>query len=625
MALAPAFLEELRVRTPLATLIGRRVRLARSGRQWKGCCPFHGEKTPSFYVYDDHFHCFGCGVHGDAIAYVMQAEGMGFMEAVQSLATEAGLDMPKPSPEARAAERARLGLAAVLERAAGIFQHRLFLPEGAAARAYLATRGVTEATTRRFGLGFAPPRGTLQAELAREGVTPEEMRAAGLLRGHDDESELREFFAGRLMFPIRDRRGQVISFGGRILGEGQPKYLNGPETALFAKRRTLYNLDLARAAIRAGAPAIVVEGYLDVISLDQAGISGAVAPLGTALTEEQLEMLWQLAPEPVLCFDGDAAGRRAALRAIRTALPAIAPERSLRIAPLPAGEDPDSLVRGSGAAEFESTVLARAVPLDGALYAFLQSEFPATTPEGRSAFLKALEEAAGLIKDPRLAAEYRRALKDRFYGARERKARGRRAPPPPTVQLRARPLQGEAERIRILLATLLSHPRLVPQIEEDLAALDLPPDFATLMAAIIAWSHRRPALETMAEDVGNPSPERPAALDSGELIAHLRAIGYAAAVDRVLARKPGPLPRFVSPETPPEEVAAGWLYFFGLLSRRRLDEEVAAMQRDVSAMLDGPSERRLVALVNALRNLVAGEPETAEESTGNGGSGDRSA
>jgi DNA primase len=612
MALAPAFLEELRARTPLPALIGRRVRLARSGRQWKGCCPFHGEKTPSFYVYDDHYHCFGCGAHGDAIAYVMQAEGMGFMEAVQSLAAEAGLEVPKPSPEAQAAERARLDLAAILERAAAVFQRRLALPEGAAARAYLASRGVHQASLERFGLGFAPPRGALVTELTREGVTSEAMQAAGLLRAREEGGEAREFFAGRLMFPIRDRRGQVISFGGRVLGEGQPKYLNGPETALFAKRRTLYNIDLARAALREGAQAIVVEGYLDVISLDQAGLAGAVAPLGTALSEEQLETLWQLAPEPVLCFDGDAAGRRAALRAIRTALPLIAPDRSLRIAPLPAGEDPDSLVRASGAAGFESAVLARAVPLDAALYALLQSEFPAVTPEGRSAFLKALMLAAGSIPDPTLAGEYRRALKDRFYGGRD-KTRARARAAPAAAPIRARPLRGEAERVRILLATLLGHPRLAPEVEEDLATLDLPPDLAALAGAAIAWSLA--AAENQRE---NP----PRALDSEALITHLRATGYEAAVERVLARKPGPLPRFVSPETPPEEVAAGWLYFFGLLSRRRLDEEVAAVQRETSVALNAPNERRLVALTNALLNLAAGEPEATADDAGDTGSRD---
>src|SRR5580693_9372666 len=317
MALPPQFLDELRARTPLPAVIGRRVRLARPGRQWKGCCPFHGEKTPSFYVYDDHYHCFGCGAHGDAIGFVMQSQGAGFMEAVEQLASEAGLEVPKPSPEAAEAERKRHDLVSVLDAANTAYQRRLRLPEGRAALDYLRGRGLTDETIRHFGLGWSGEgRGGLIAELKREGIEQDQLLEAGLLRGGEDGGRISELFFNRVTFPIRDRRGRVISFGGRTLGDGQPKYLNGPETALFSKRRTLYALDLAREAVRGGASLVVVEGYMDVIALAQAGISGAVAPLGTALTEEQFEELWRLAPAPILCFDGDAAGARATERAL---------------------------------------------------------------------------------------------------------------------------------------------------------------------------------------------------------------------------------------------------------------------------------------------------------------------
>ena len=343
MALPAGFLDELRARTPLAAIVGRRVRLARSGRQWKGCCPFHGEKTPSFYVYEDgHYHCFGCGAHGDAIGFVMQTEGAGFMEAVERLAAEAGLEVPKPSPEAAEAERQRLDLAAVLEAAQASYQRRLFLPEGRARAGLSARPRSVRETIRRFGLGWSGEgRGALAADLGRDGITQDQLVDAGLMRRDDETGRAFDLFFNRVMFPIRDRRGRVISFGGRILGDGQPKYVNGPETALFSKRRTLYALDLAREAVRGGAPLVVVEGYMDVIALAQAGIGGAVAPLGTALTEEQLEELWRLAPAPILCFDGDAAGSRAAARAAELALPLLAPDRTLRLAQ-PAGR------RGSG-------------------------------------------------------------------------------------------------------------------------------------------------------------------------------------------------------------------------------------------------------------------------------------
>ncbi len=364
MSLPPAFLDELRARTPLAALVGRRVKLARSGRNWKGCCPFHNEKTPSFYVYDDGYHCFGCGAHGDAVSFAMQTQGLSFPDAVAQLAAEAGLEVPKASPRAAEAERQRLDLGAVLEAAQASFARRLREPEGAAGLAYLRGRGLSDETISalRPRLVRRRPR-RLTRELGAKGIEPARLLEAGLLR-EGEGGERRELFFNRVTFPIRDRRGRVVSFGGRTLGDGKPKYLNGPETSLFQKRRTLFALDLAREGVRAGSDLIVVEGYLDVIALHQAGFHGAVAPLGTALTEEQLEELWRLAPEPILCFDGDAAGARAAERAIAVALPMLTAEQGLRIATLPAGEDPDSLVRSSGPQAMDAVLsAARAKPL----------------------------------------------------------------------------------------------------------------------------------------------------------------------------------------------------------------------------------------------------------------------
>ena len=279
MALPANFLDELRTRTPLATVVGRRVRLARSGKQWKGCCPFHGEKSPSFYVYDDGYHCFGCGAHGDAISFVMQSQGLSFMEAVGQLAAEAGLDVPKPTPEAAEAERRRLDVVGVLEAVQAHYQRRLGLPEGRVARDYLLGRGLTEETIARFGLGWAGDRGALTADLSRQGVEIEQLANAGLIRRDDETGRTFELFSQRVMFPIRDRRGMIISFGGRILGVGQPKYVNGPETSVFSKRRNLYGLNLARDGVRNGGTLIVVEGYMDVIATAQAGFTAAAAPV----------------------------------------------------------------------------------------------------------------------------------------------------------------------------------------------------------------------------------------------------------------------------------------------------------------------------------------------------------
>ncbi|MGE4045346.1 MAG: DNA primase [Acetobacteraceae bacterium] len=599
MALPPNFLDELRARTPLAPLIGRRVRLARSGRQWKGCCPFHGEKTPSFYVYDDHYHCFGCGAHGDAITFVMQSQGAGFMEAVEQLAAEAGLDVPKPSPEAAELERRRLDLNAVLEAAARACHRRLFLPEGQAALSYLRGRGLTEETVRRFGLGWSGEgRGALAAELAREGVTLEQLVEAGLMRRDDDSGRIFDLFYSRVMFPIRDRRGRTISFGGRILGDGQPKYLNGPETSLFSKRRSLYGLDLAREAVRNGGTLLVVEGYMDVIALHQAGFTGAVAPLGTALTEEQLEALWTLSPCPILCFDGDAAGTRAAVRGIDLALPMLTIDRSLKVVTLPPGEDPDSLLRKQDAKAFQG-VMDRTPPLVDSLYLLLrQGAGPTSPPEQRAAFMARLDAAAGRISDRILAGEYRETLRGRFYAER-REARAKSSgfgpkgkPAPPRLPLPEPSVDGVVrERARILTAILLRHPILLDEVEHAYVALPLTAPFDRMRDAILAWADHA--------DV----------LDSAGLIDHLTTSGLQADVEHVLASLPVPLPASASPDAAPTEAQTGWWYFFGLLNIDRLRQEVAAAEAAFIRDYTPETQARHVALLEALLKAQSGDDE----------------
>ena len=596
MALPASFLDELRARTPLAGVVGRRVKLARSGRQMKGCCPFHQEKTPSFYVYEDGYHCFGCGAHGDAISFVMQSEGAGFMEAVERLAAEAGIEVPKPSPEAAEAERKRHDLNSVLEAAQAGCHRRLLLPEGRHALAYLLGRGLTEQTIRRFGLGWSGEgRGALLAELGRDGITEEQLVDAGLMRRDDETGRAFDLFFNRVMFPIRDRRGRAISFGGRTLGDGQPKYVNGPETALFSKRRTLYALDLAREAVRGGASLVVVEGYMDVIALAQAGMGGAVAPLGTALTEEQLEELWRLAPAPILCFDGDAAGSRAAARAAELALPLLAPDRTLKLAKLPAGEDPDTLVRRQGADGIR-TVLDAATPLADALYDLLREASGDATPEQRAAFLTRLDQAAGRISDKALAGEYREALRGRFYAAR-RRGRGARFGGPATAPLRAAPRPQPAggivatERARILTAILLRHPAIWHDVEHAYAGLDLPRPFDTLRTALRDW------IETA--DV----------LDSQALMSHLTLSGLNAEADQALATVPVPLPACAALAAMPAEAEAGWWHIFGFLNVQRLGEEIALAEAACAQDLTQQSQNRLVALKAALNKVKSGEPD----------------
>lgn len=610
MALPPAFLDELRLRTPLPSLIGRKTRLAKSGRNWKGCCPFHGEKTPSFYVYDDHFHCFGCGAHGDAISFVMRAEGASFPEAVERLASEAGLEVPKPTPEAAARERRARDLHGVMEAAASAFERRLRLPEGADGLAYLRRRGLTEETIRGFGLGWSGAgRGTLVADLKAEGITPDQLLEAGLLREREDGPPT-ELFFNRVMFPIRDRRGRIISFGGRILGDGVPKYVNGPETVLFKKRQSLYALDLAREGAFRGGAVVAVEGYMDVIALHQAGFRGAVAPLGTALTAEQMEELWRLTPEPILCFDGDAAGARAAARAAEAALPLVSAERSLKLATLPPGEDPDTLVVKGGAPAFQA-VLDGARGLGDALFGLIAEGRPVATPEQRAALVTRLDQAAASIADRALAGEYRRLLRDRFYQA-TRPARGGAPGRKPLAPARPRPVitpeRTRTAQAAALLGIALNHPWLLPEVEESLGGLDFGAGAAAqCRAAMLAWL-----------SAGHE-------LDSAALMDHLDRGGlgeFAAA----LLRDPS-LPAAAQPDAQPKDALDAWWHFFGLLrGEAELRADQAAARTALAETNDAAAQRRLIRLGQALEAWRRGEmDEDGAAESGAGEMGDGSA
>lgn len=406
MSLSPAFLDELRARTLLSGVIAPTVKLLRAGREWKACCPFHQEKTPSFTINDDKgfYHCFGCGAHGDAIRFLTEARGLPFIEAVKELAGKAGMEVPAADPRAQEKAERATGLTDVMAAAQRWFAELLAGSEGGEARAYLRNRGIDPAVAARFGLGLAPnARNRLKAALNSFGE--DRLVETGMLI-KPDEGDSYDRFRGRLMIPIRDARGRVIAFGGRILGDGEPKYLNSPETPLFDKGRTLYNIDRAAPASRASKRLIVVEGYMDVIALDRAGISEAVAPNGTAVTEAQLERMWRLDPAPILCFDGDGAGQKAAIRAALRALPHLAPDRTLRFVALPQGQDPDDLLRSGGKSALE-TILAEPESLVDRLWVHERDAAPLTTPEARAGLRQRLLDHAATISDRSLASLYR--------------------------------------------------------------------------------------------------------------------------------------------------------------------------------------------------------------------------
>jgi DNA primase len=488
VSLTPAFLDELRARTLLSALVGKTVKLTKAGREFKGCCPFHSEKTPSFYVNDDKsfYHCFGCSAHGDAIRWMTEQQGLPFIDAVKELAQAAGMEMPAQDRQSvERAERAK-GLHDLMADAGQFFTDQLNGIAGAEARAVLERRGIKADTARAFGMGYSPDsRGKLREELKSYG-DPALIESGMLIKVDDKEPYDR--FRGRLMIPIRDARGRVIAFGGRVIGQGEPKYLNSPDTPLFDKGRTLYNLDRAAPASRKTGRIIVVEGYMDVIALAQAGFGEAVAPLGTALTEHQLERLWRLADVPILCFDGDSAGQKAAIRAALRALPGLAPGRSLRFVTLPEGQDPDDLVRARGPAAFEA-LLEKPESLVDRLWAHEHAAEPLDTPEQRAGLKRRLMTHAETIADPDVRheyqAEFRRRIDDLFarpqrdFTPRQftpRKPGTKWVPPLPPATSQAKAVRAAGiDRLlaKAVLAGLIRHPTEIARHMEVLGSLKL--------------------------------------------------------------------------------------------------------------------------------------------------------
>ena len=622
MALPPRFLDELRGRVSITDIVGRSVRLIRKGRgEATGLCPFHNEKTPSFTVSEDKgfFHCFGCGAHGDVIGFVMRSEGLEFPQAVERLAGEAGMQVPRETPEERERAERQATLGGAVEFAARHFEQQLRASAGRAGLEYLKRRGLTDDTIRRFRLGFAPDsRHGLKAALEKAGIPEATAIEAGLLIKPADEAppsgdggpsdRSYDRFRGRVMFPILDRRGQAIAFGGRILDQGEPKYLNSPETPLFHKGRVLYGLSHAQKTARETNEIIVVEGYMDVIALAQAGISNAVAPLGTALTEEQIALLWRMAEEPILCFDGDNAGQRAAARAADRAIPLLKPGLSLRFAWMPAGEDPDSLVRAKGAAGFREQML-RMEPLVEMVWRQVLADRPLDTPERRAGFRRDLAEAVARIADRSVGEAYRqevhRRLDDLFrpqvkpgfhggvgqFGDQRSKFPGRQ-PPMPVGGEAARRGTASIQRTpyELILVTLVNHPDLTSRHCETVGEVEFPRgELDSLKAAIIDLAAGQPHL------------------DSKGFRNHLNDLGFAATLDALVART-GHM-RFTLPSADLNSAEEGLLHVIGLL-RERLSvkpEMTATAQALQSAMAnpgDATAETTALSRFEAARQMA---------------------
>lgn len=489
MLVPKSFLEDLRSRLRLSDVIGKRVKLTRAGREFKACCPFHNEKSASFYINDEKafFHCFGCGAHGDHIGFLMRHENKSFMDAVEDLSALAGMPVPKPSAHEVERSRTRDRLVTLMDTVTKFYTARLF--EQKDILAYVTGRGLTLETIHAFRLGYSPQSGNaLISELKKAGYTDAEMLEAGVVKKSDRDGSFYPFFRDRVMFPVTDRRGRTIAFGGRVLPEHirpidpaqgkPPKYINSGETALFQKGQILYNESHARTAAAKGMPVIVCEGYADVIALWQAGFMGAVAPLGTALTEAQIGALWSMIPDtdaqtiraPILCFDGDSAGQRAATRAMDRILPLLQGGVSARFAFMPDGMDPDDLIRAKGKEAFDD-VLAKAVPLSDMIWRTLTDGKRFDTPESRAGLQKNIDAVVATIADRSVQKQYDANLKDRFFKTYMQRGPQGGKPKPQTVALPDPKARGQNERARVALAAVLSFPEIFHDAEDLLGRL----------------------------------------------------------------------------------------------------------------------------------------------------------
>lgn len=597
MAFPPSFLDEIRARLTLSDVVNRSVKLTRKGREYLGLCPFHNEKTPSFTVSDDKnfYHCFGCGAHGDVFTFLIEKEGLSFPEAVERAALEAGLEVPVSNPQEREREERQTKLVDVVEKACVFYENTLWANAGRKGLDYLRRRGLTDQIIRRFRLGFAPAGNSLKHAMITDEITESVCLEAGLMRLPNDRRNPYDFFRDRVIFPICNGRGQPIAFGGRIIGDGAPKYLNSPDTPLFDKQRTLYGLDVARKASYETGRVIVTEGYMDVIALSQVGIYESVAPLGTALTESHIIQLWKLADEPILCFDGDKAGARAAGRAAERALPLLAPGKSLRFVTLPAGEDPDSLVSAQGSAAINA-LINDARPLASLIWALEVEGREISTPERVAGLEKRLEDRVRSIADRkvkfqyqsffrqklkemaeargkrpgRAVAQFRGGFRNEFDRLNSRMVGGRTAGNPGLTMQRVGPQVLKRRLEQAVVAALVNHPELLDAFAEDIGMINV----------------NDPALDNLRQEILklHACVEE---LDSDSLKNHLTQKGGQEILRSVLSTEVSAHAGFVRREAPEEEVVRG---FSELLSRFFEPARRAQLEEARQYFIDNPTD-----------------------------------
>ncbi|MEP3247283.1 MAG: DNA primase [Sneathiella sp.] len=615
MAFPPQFLEEIRNRVSLVDLISRRTKLTKKGREYSGLCPFHNEKTPSFTVNEDKgfYHCFGCGAHGDQVEFLKQTEGVSFPEAIERLADLAGLAMPVQDRQEQQRQKRAATLHEVMEAAASWFEAQLTSQAGTGARAYLERRQVSPEATAAFRLGFAPSSRTAMKEALIARDIPENLLIeAGLVIKPDDGRGSYDRFRDRLMFPIGDRQGRVIAFGGRALGDAPAKYLNSPDTPLFHKGHILYNMADARKKAYDAGNVIVAEGYMDVIALAEAGFKQSVAPLGTAVTEDQLRILWKMAPEPIMCLDGDAAGWRAALRAAERALPLLVPGQSLRFALLPEGVDPDDLIKEQGR-EAMADIVSKALPLSELLWKKEFDQHPHDTPEQKAAFERSLMGLCADMQDQTVRDYYTRYFKDRLWkwNRASGKSQNKRERPKKSGERFGRfanqnqrfasnqasetPI-ARATKIgrgeELLLLTIVNHPEILESYFDEFASMQLSSaDLDRLHRAII-------------EIAASESD-----LDYDSMKHHLSIRSHFDLVQKMGNLTTGALDWFVGRDAALEDATRGWLHLLARYKREFLRKELVIAEEVFGKDATRENLDRLNAARNALQSAEGSEAD----------------